>query len=51
MPEVHDEQSEALLGERLLGLPFLATGGQRTVREDDLSPAPVCVDEQQAGQA
>jgi len=48
---VHDEQSEALLGERLLGLPFLAAGGQRTMREDDLSPAPVCVDEQQAGQA
>lgn len=45
---VDHEQSETLLGERLLGLPFLAAGGERTVRENDVFPVPVRVDEQVA---
>jgi hypothetical protein len=45
---VHDQQPEPLLGERLLCFPLLTAGGQRTVGEDDVLPAPVRVDEQVA---
>jgi hypothetical protein len=37
---VHTEQLEALIGERLLGFPLLAAGGQRPCTRTTCSPLP-----------